>query len=104
VASAAFNGGYTMTQPGDVVPADVHGTTVGDIIVKKIIIEKTTNGFVVLKDGSGVNIHVTETITGGQRKEMDFKNWRTNGVEYDAVSAGSAIVRVFVGKGGRYGQ
>jgi hypothetical protein len=105
MATVAFSGGATLGAAGDTYPVDTHGSTVGDIIVNLIVIEKDTGaGQVTLKDGSGNIIHVTESLSATEtdsnhNKYIEFPGgWRTNGVELDNVGGG-AVVRLFVAKG-----
>jgi hypothetical protein len=101
MASSVFDGGYTMTAALDVVPTDVHGATKTGIVIEKIVIEKSTAGTVRFRDGSANNVLITESIADGARREINFGGWWVNALEYRAVSAGTATIRVFTAKGGR---
>jgi hypothetical protein len=92
MAVTTFSGGASLASVGDSIsPAK----TEGGIRIGRVFIEKATAGTVTLKDGSGTVFHITESIGDGAVLRLDFGGWLTNGFEYDAVSAGTAVVRVF---------
>src|SRR5262245_35470836 len=78
--------GYVMTAVGDRVTEKIS--------ILMVAIEKITTGTVTFRDGAGNTIHVTESITGGAVLRIPWEGWATDGFEYDATSAGSAIVRI----------
>lgn len=91
MAVVDFSGGQTLASVGDTASA-----VVGEIVVTKIIIVKTDAGTVSFKDGAGVAFLTTSSLGDGSMTQLDFgAGFRTTGVEYDAVGAGSAVITVF---------
>lgn len=89
--TASTNSGQ-MTAAGDLY---IHSSG-KPIRVVKIIIVKQTAGTVTLKDASDTVVMVPQVGNGNMAQfEFGGDGWLVNGIEYDAVSAGSAVVYVF---------
>lgn len=89
MAATAFNGGISMDTAADTYK-DPNGN---NLRVRGVNIEKTTAGTVTLADGAGTTVLVTQSINDGATLFIPFMGWETNGIQYKATSAGSALVR-----------
>ena len=69
------------------------------IKVNVVTIVKTTTGTVVLKDDTGAVLFTTGSLSDGSMTHFPMYGIEMMGLEYDAVSAGSAVVTV-LGRGG----
>jgi len=89
MAVTAFSNGFSMTAAADTLPTGTHR-------IIKIHIVKQTNGTVQLKDSAGVVTLLTGVLSDTLGYDFDFASpWVADGLEYDAVSAGTAIVYVY---------
>lgn len=95
MAVTPFEGGWALAAAADVA-LDLGGRK---IKVDRVVIVKQTAGTVTLKDGNGAIVLLTGVLadTLGHPFELGIT---CTSLEYDAVSAGSAIVYVY-GKGVR---
>jgi hypothetical protein len=91
MAVTKFEGGWSLALAGDTA------TSAGghNISVDRVLVTKTTNGTVTFRDGDATLLFTTGTLNNGTTTEFDFGGAEMSGFEYDAVSAGSAVVTVF---------
>ena len=83
--------GWTLTAAGDIAA----GTVAGERIrVLSVVIVKATAGTVTFKDGRAVTILLTGALADTSTTQIDFGGIELTGLEYDAVSAGTATVLV----------
>lgn len=68
----------------------------GRLSIAKIIVVKATAGTVTFKDSTGTVILLTGALADTSMTQIDFPPWISDGFEYDAVSAGTAIVYVYL--------
>lgn len=91
MAVTRFEGGWSLTAAGDT--ASVGGNI--NFRLYTVVIVKGTNGTVTLKDGKGNVMLLTSTLNDATHTQFTFGGIGVSGVEYDAVSAGTAVVYVY---------
>lgn len=80
---------FLLTAAGDVVTEEIS-------IHKIIILKAGGNGTVSIRNGSGEDLFTTRSINSNDELIADFSSpWPTDGLELEAVSAGTATVGVF---------
>lgn len=99
MAVARFHGGWSLSAAGDTA-TDASGN---DIRVESVIIVKATAGTVTLKDGAGTVCLLTGALADTSTTAINLGGMVTSGLEYDAVSAGTAVVYVYGNSAGRVG-
>jgi len=92
MAVTKFEGGWKLTAVGDTCT-----TSSGDAFrLCKIIIQKATAGTVTFKDADGVVFLLTNSLGDASETQYEFRGVVvSSGFEYDAVSAGTAVVWVY---------
>jgi hypothetical protein len=91
MAVTKHEAGWTLTAAADVA-SDAGGHP---IRVNGVIIVKATAGTVTLKDGDGAVVLLTHSLADLSMTQIGLYGRIFSSFEYDAVSAGTAIVYVF---------
>ena len=100
MAIAKFHGGWSLSAAGDTA-VDAGGY---DIQVETVVIVKATAGTVTLKDGAGTVCLLTGSLADLSTTVIPMGGLVSSGLEYDAVSAGTAVVYVYGNSAGRVGS
>jgi hypothetical protein len=90
MAVTSSKGSWIMTAAADVALA-ASGTS---IKVNSVIIVKATAGTVTLKDDAGNVLLTTHSLADLSMTQIPMYGIELMGIEYDAVSAGTAVVTV----------